>query len=489
MSATWKGFLALCHGLVAMFAPAAAILLIVSVAYSFWEQSQRDSAALAGNAYRYEELEFDGDGHALIRVRTTGPEQWLDADRNPIEKPTRLILPAGNLPRRPFESLRFQANGRFNEVEALPLTYPESLDVDWFLVLTDRARGRAQFEGYHRQSGRRVGWIGINGFVETPLADDAKFPVSASSFLSWTNQILLTAEQVDWKTRYIDAPRTTRGEAPLGKHEVILLSGEQLFLIDLANRTAEPLLPGEAVYSVDSTAPPRRIKMLKDPDGDNATEILELEPLIVARTADRVVLLSPRTKYRKDFPVPEEVRDRDFQIYLPADGSLVMQMWRKTPAQQLAASPGVIPIDVMALAADGHTLRFEEIPLQRSAYIAVSDAARFSAPVLGIPAPLVSTFLPAVFIAWEYSLPFVAALSKAFEMVWPAILTTFVVSAGFTWWAARRQRNLGLPPSIPWLAFIFLLGPAGFIAWLVHRRWPIRTTVPPPKPVGIEVFG
>jgi len=479
---TWQS---LCLALTASMAPAVVMMLIMAIGVSVVQDLRARSVARERDQSGWEDLAIDGDGRPLIRVRSQGPEHWLDSQRRPVDKPSSLILPHADLTRE-NPRVRIAMEGRAEGVTAIPLTYPGTLEIDWFLVLVDRSTGRACFEGYHRLSAKRVGWIGVEGFAEAPLAPDAHFSVDAALFRTWPTRIMLTAEQVDWKTRYFDAPNTTPGQSPLSKHDVVLHAGDRLFLVDLAKQTTEELLPGATVFSVDSTVRPRHF--LSTDSSIGSEDVFKLDAYIAARTADRVILLSPRTKVREEYSLTDDLKARDFRISLPTNGSAVFQSRETISPEQLAADRRYT-MDVQSVASDGGELRSEQITLQAVRTLNLSRRTQLSVLALAIPAPLLSPLLSTLQIGEEDALSFTAAFPKALALVWPTLLVVVIVALTLAWWTDRRQRVYGLGSSVSWFAFVFLLGVPGFVAYLVHRRWPIRNPVPSPKRMGIEVFG
>lgn len=481
-SGTWQS---LCLALIASLAPAVAMMLVMAIGVSVVQDFRARSAARESDQSGWEELAIDGDGRPLIRVRTQGPEHWLNSQRQPIDKPSSLVLPHADLTLR-NPRLRIASSDRAQAVTAIPLTYPGTLEIDWFLVLADRSTGRACFEGYHRLSAMRVGWIGMEGFTVTPLAPEAHFTVDAALFRTWPTRILLTAEQVDWKTRYFDAPNTTPGQSPLSKHEVVLHAGERLFLVDLAKQTTEELLPGATVYSVDSTVRPRHFQSTDSSIGSE--DVFKLDSYITARTVDRVVLLSPRTKVREEYSLPDDLKVRDFRISLPTNGNAVFQS-RETISPEQLTTDQRYTMDVQSLASDAKERLSAQVTLHAVRTLNFSRRTQLSVCALALPAPLLSPLLPTLQIAEEDSLTFMAAIPKALAYVWPALVVVAIVAIALTCWTDRRQRSLGLGRNVSWLVFVFLLGVPGFVAYLVHRRWPIRIPAPPPKRLGVEVFG
>lgn len=488
-SRSWQSF---CLALVSLVAPAAAIGFLLTIIVSLVQElrfprEKRDGVSI----YTYEEQVFDHTGEPLIRVRSGGGQWFLDSKRNRLKTASRDVLPIADLT-RPNTRIRLDSRNPLEVNGILPVTYPESLDIDWFLVLTDRPSGRAQFEGFHAVTAQRVGWIGTNGFVDAPPPESAQFVVDPETFLRRSDRVLLSAEQIDWKALNFEYPtrarRRTTGQSPLVKHQFVLLAREQLFLIDMARRTVEEMLPGQPVRAIDSTIRPRIVATNRAEAEGAQEEILELTPYVTVRTADRIILLSPAAKVREEYLLPADLQERDLRIGLPVDGSLVVQSFETRLARE-TRPPDQFFVDTTVLAADGKEIQSEKVMLVNHHVVEIGDTTQLALASLIVPAPAGSMLMPAAIISADRDLPFAAALSVAFSKIWPMQLVIALLALGLVWWTDRRQRALGLGRSVPWLVFVFLFGLPGFLAYLVHRRWPIQNLAPLPKRLGIEVFG
>jgi len=473
--------------LVSLVAPAVGIGFVIAIVLSLVQELRHPPEKRNGQVfYVYEEQVFDRTGESLIRVRSGSQVSFLDSQRKPLDGVSYDVLPLADLT-RPNTRIRFDVRDALEVHGILPLTYPESLDIDWFLLLTDRATGRAQFEGFHAVTAQRVGWIGTNGFVDAPPLEADQFVVDPAAFLRRADRVILSAEQIDWKARYFEYPRTTAGQSPLAKHQFIFLAGEQLFLIDMAKRTVDELLPGQPVRAIDSTIRPRLIATDRA-ENEAQEQLLELTPYITARTADRIILLSPATKVREEYLLPDDLKERELRIGLPMDGSLVAQSFETTLDRE-TRPPDQHFVGTTVLAADGKEIRSEQVMLVNHHVVEIGDTTQLSLASLIVPAPVASMLMPAAIISADRDLPFPSALSLAFSKVWPMQIFIALLAIGLAWWTDRRRRRLGLGRSVPWLVFVFLFGLPGFLAYLVHRRWPIRNSAPLPKRLGIEVFG
>jgi hypothetical protein len=63
------------------------------------------------------------------------------------------------------------------------------------------------------------------------------------------------------------------------------------------------------------------------------------------------------------------------------------------------------------------------------------------------------------------------AISHTIEVAWPPLVLVLALAAVLTWLTMRLQRKYRRSGSGAWAVFVFLLGPPGFLAYLVeHRR-------------------
>jgi hypothetical protein len=94
-------------------------------------------------------------------------------------------------------------------------------------------------------------------------------------------------------------------------------------------------------------------------------------------------------------------------------------------------------------------------------------------------------------------------------ILWPCLAALLAIGAVCAIAAWRRQKRFGLPHAAGWAVFAFLLGIPGWIAYRLHRAWPVvdecpacqqpsprdreactecGADFPPPALKGIEVF-
>jgi hypothetical protein len=486
---------ALCLALTLTFVPA--ILCVVTVISSYelyleykdwqWRRSE------AAGSSTYETLVVDSEGRAAVAVRDSRgqPQRFLDERRLAIDigKNVRWLVGSWLL-RAPQKALPLRAIRDF-PVESLAGARQEE---NWFFVC-DRETGRAIFEGYDVVTHRRIGFIDRNGFDAGPRDKSKGFPVSGP--LAWgPNQELLT--RADFEYRYHEyelAQVRFDHHDPVRPGQWVLQSGQQLFLVDSIARAVTELLPGTPVRSIVPAS--RVLPAAPDPEfpvADASKRQFEYQKWLAARTTDRVILVNPDAGRREDYVLPPDWNDRDFELYLPSDGTAVL-------TSQAAAGhwrdirPGIreYDVDVASISRAGEILRQARVPLQVS-YRSTppSERAQHWLPALAVPGPLPSAVLAGVVIPWFdsriHQTRFAGRVVVSLGETWPVLAFVTLLAIGLAWLSDRHLRAFREPRSYVWLAFVFLLGLPGYVAWYCHRRWPVRHPAPPPVRTGTEIF-
>jgi hypothetical protein len=306
-----------------------AILCVVTVAsgygaYVEYQEWRRKRDEEIRNS-KYETLAVDREGRGAVAVHDSGGKtiQYLDARRLPIavdENPDWLVgnwlfhqSPA-SYPFNPLQQRRdfpITSLGRFRDVE------------DWFYVCNKVAESRAVFEAYDSVARKPIGFIGIDGFQEGPRDESKGFPVYGMRHWG-AQQFLFSRTDFDPRIR-------TRG-VRLDNSEILrvgqwaLRSGERLFVIDVVVRSVTELLPGLPVHGVAVAA---RIVAPSPPDfglpaAAGGERHFEYQKWLAVLTDDKVILLNPDAGRREEYILPTEWKERDFEFYLPSDGTAVL---------------------------------------------------------------------------------------------------------------------------------------------------------------------
>jgi len=466
-------------------------------AYLEFENWQRKKAASVASS-THETLVVDYDGRVVVALRDSrgNSVRYLDANRMPISlnNENARWLMGSHL----FRSLRTWSpwNGR-REYPIEPLNQAVKSE-RWFFVC-DRQAGRAVFEGYDAVTHRLLGFIGPDGFEAGPRDQSKGFPVNGpvNGPIPWgTNQILWTHETSDYRDQeYGLAGVHFDSHEPLRAGQWVLRSDEQLFLVDLAVRSVTDLLPGMHVLSVAQASRVVRTDPDRAPAAAGVERQVEYQKWLAIRTADRVVLINPNAGLREEYVLPREWNERDFEIHFPSDGTAVLKS-HFTPRVFHDLSPGIreYETDVVTISRTGEVSRQARFSLQYSfnPNWAPGERIVYCLTTLAIPGPLPSALVAGVVLPQLDSRVFQKQFSDRVVVslghAWPVLAFVTLMAAGLTWLADRHLRAYREPRSYGWLAFVFLLGLPGYVAWYCHRRWPIRHPVPPPQKTGTEIF-
>jgi hypothetical protein len=159
----------------------------------------------------------------------------------------------------------------------------------------------------------------------------------------------------------------------------------------------------------------------------------------------------------------------------------------------------------------GQVTRREEARLTQYAGNSITAMAWYgtaSAP-LPLAGALATAIIPAVIVQSGHAETYAQGLAQTLVIVWPCLLALAAIGAVCATAAWRRHRRFGLPHAAGWAVFAFVFGVPGWIAYRLHRTWPVleecpacrqsaprdRTACtecgadfPPPALKGIEVF-
>lgn len=347
-------------------------------------------------------------------------------------------------------------------------TSPES----WFVVYDGNLRGHAYLVGYDKDSKAKLGYLGSNGFCRTKPPQEEQFVVDGQMISQKGNYSLLSG---------IGSPK------------------EQCLLIYLLTKQGV----------VEIIPKKRTVKLLrKDTDFvslNAGVELLNSEDKktgprgILLRKPDRVLLLDNEGNELRTYRLPAELRD-DVIKFIPLENGTALA--RKGLAGSRA--------ELFWFDATGKIVKHIVVHLRNPSGLSYTEqalAASFLVPSIGM--------VGSVLVCYPWgpagadSLGYGAALSKAIQTCWPALLLTCIVGVIFAVACYRRQRKYGLPWTPVWVGFVFLFGVPGFLGYLAHRRWPARLecpscgklaprdrescfschrNFPEPSPKGTEVF-
>lgn len=490
---------AVCLALMLTIVPAILCAVTVASGYGayieFKDWQRRKTEAVVSS--RYEDLVVDRDGRVAVAVRDSRGKatHYLDAKRSPIDADSESVpwLIGCSLLRSPQNPLPLW---RIREYPAESLGNVVKGE-NWFFVC-DRQTGRLVFEGYDAGTQQRIGFIGPDGFDDGPRDDSKGFPVNGT--LLWgPYQLLWTRDDSESNWRYQEYDRARirfDNHVPLRAGQWVLQSGERLFLVDAVARSTSELLPGMPVRGIGSAS--RIVPAAADPALPGAAggeRHFEFQKWLTVRTAGRVILLNPAAGQREEYFLPAEWNDREFAIYFPSDGTAVLTSYDSNSGyRDIRPDLREFERDVVTINPAGEITRQARMTMQTWFNPARQPSERTVhwLPSLAIPGPLPSAMVAGVIIPWVESL----ALRKQFPdcaadslgQSWPVLAIVTLMAGGLTWRVDRHWLAYREPRSFLWLAFVFLLGVPGYVAWYCHRRWPVRNPVPCPEKTGTEIL-
>lgn len=371
----------------------------------------------------------------------------------------------------------------------------------WYFVYGGPARGQGPgwFEGYDRRTRKSLGCLGTNGLTDGRPRGTECFQVIAGAMMYGLTRSLHSisfesyAQGRDslYKTRS-DVPFD--GKTPIEESQVLILSEAQVWSVDLEERTVRPFSSDTSVQTISvafrhgplpDDHPSRKLA-----EADDATILREF---VALRLDDRIRFINPKLGEPFEMPIPDEIRDSRFSLYLLPDGSRIAIS--HTPADARAAETGITERNhrIVRVNPDGTqeswTATTESRPRPPRL---ISERAGWWIGVWGVPAPLPSLAIVTLVhaaIEWpDPQLSFYGIMLEGFENAWPALVALSLFAGVLVWLADRRLANHRLPRNYVWLTFIFLFGLPGYIGFLLHRKWPVKEPVPAPQRTGIEVF-
>ena len=490
---------AVCLGLTLTFVPA--ILCVVTVAGGYgvylefkdWQRRKRGESIDRSTS---ETLDVDNEGRTAVAVRDahSKPVRYLDAERVPITGAENAHWLVGKWSFRSPPPLHPLQRHRDYPIE--PLGQPQK-DEDWFLVRDNRPAGRAVFEGYDAVTHLPIGFIGVNGFEEGPRDESKGFPVNGP--LLWgANPGLFSKSYFDYPYQEYDRAGVRFDKRDLLRvGQWVLQSGKRLLVVDLVARSVTELLPGMPVRSM---APAARIVPAPTdpalPAAAGGERQYEYQKWLAVHTADKVVLMNPNAGRREEYVLPPDWNGRDFMLYLPADGTAVFTFYDIVGSYR-DIRPGIPEYEqeVVTISPAGEIVQQTRFTLQVSFNPTAQPSERsvYWLMTLAVPGPLPSALIAGGALPWlddayvnqtRFSDRAVVSLGQT----WPVLAFVTLMATGLTWLTDRHFRAVREPRSLIWLAFVFLLGLPGYVAWHCHRRWPVRHPVLRPEKTGTEIF-
>jgi hypothetical protein len=331
----------------------------------------------------------------------------------------------------------------------------------WYLVTDGRTVGHGWFVGYSAANHRQVGYIGREGFRETPIPPVEQFPLRSG--FAWNQSQLVCRGGV--YSRAV-APqglnRTANGQREFLPWVVFLNSGSTVYAVDLATRQVSTVVADlkEPVVSLDT--------------GGRANSTTSKNWLAM-RSADAIRLFSPAGEL-ETLPVGPQLVGRNIEIVERADGTYTVVAGENLDYVQQRQLDRIY-----ILAADG------TLSDPRETFVSMSlppDSRSYEAALVeGSPAYLLfslARFRTDELRDRDMADNWGSAFQLALRQYALYLLATIVAGAILAGLAFRRQVLYQTSPAerIFWPLFVFFLGLPSWIGYRYCRKWPPLVVCP-----------
>ena len=406
-----------------------------------------------------------------------------------------------------------------SRIQALNSINPSSKN-SWYFIHEKQIDGKGYFAGYENETKRCIGFIARKGMSADLPPNEEWFPFDGRRMMPQFNNpsdsaLMPHVSQQNYNS-YRESSRFYRNigvdqgfdtvtGSLVPKSEAFMISGDQVLEINFEKGTVKPFLQASNLESGGVLL-------------CEATEIASAGPakgwglyFWVFRSSDRLYLLDETKKQVGEFVIPQEFRKGNIGISRVADDpkQLILGTYKKRN--------GIYHHDLNWIDTEGKILRHEEITLVQDAQPKPEKKQKCdweSACACPAPAGVLLTQLvsPVEYTSEtdeEIEFSYSENLRNYFRLSWPAFLLVCAISALLTCICYRRQRRYALPFTWVWVAFVFLCGVPGYLAYRFHRRWAVLDecpackkkvprdreacsacgkSFPPPELKGIEVF-
>lgn len=443
-------------------------------------------------AVAYEQIVVTPSGKPLIQVGgARNPIQTLDADRNPVERDSSLLtlIPA-MLSDAPSDALYALRNVYQFELQRVQIIAIQDKSADWYFLLQGVTSNRGHFVAYDSVTCRTVGFLGPDGFRNTPIPLDEQFDVDASLFLKRSRPGMLDQNDLE---RIYDVYNNEQigfnGDYPLTKNQILFQATTGVYLIDFKQKTVDSLLNGKDVISLGAVG-----QLAEFPDAQNAespwTHLLKLS--LMARTPNSVILFDPRKSKSIEYRLPDQLAKRRLDVYRPADNSLIFLSQVEDSFRELRPGGGESKVEYVRILPNGEILDRKILTRHFPRGISHADEKTVMNIVsLSVPGTLTTTLFAGGLLPLlddREPKPFSEKMAEMLAVTWPAILIATLISAALCRFVVRRQAEYHFPRNYGWVAFVFLLGVPGYLGYRFHRKWPLKERPPAPVRTGCEVF-
>ncbi len=372
--------------------------------------------------------------------------------------------------------------------------------IGWYLIRDNQPSGQAYLVGYDQKSNQLVGYIGRKGFCSSLPAREERFEhdnkpygwVQGSACSTGYLQHGSVAPQYDWNSANFDRY--------FPKWMLFLIDGDKLQEVDLRTHKVRTLYQSPNLVGVSFL----RTNETAEEDGKKMAKTVRR---LMLRLTDRVVILDRSTSDEQEYLLSESMLMQAPSVYALDDGQLLL-----TSQSYGRGNEGHNLANLVWYSSDGQISQEKEVSLMKRGQ---STSKHARAAMAGMVAPIPLAWMAGggigtLVMMQQNDVPdYSEELRKAIAEMWPGMIVVLLIGLIAAGIALRLHRKYHRPQTGVWCVFVFLLGPAGLVAyWLGHRRAVLQScascgkTVPrdrdgcaacgeafaPPALVGTEVF-
>jgi hypothetical protein len=332
--------------------------------------------------------------------------------------------------------------------------------VGWCLIRDDQPSGQAYLVGYEMKTKQFVGTIGRNGFCSSMPPEEERFEHDSHPY----GRMMGSACTSGYISYGRAAPRHQYNQIVF-HHDIpqwllFLIDGDRLQEIDLRSRKVRTLFQSPDLVGVS-------LLTAKDNSAEDGKK--RAVHRLMVRLTDRVVILDRTTGDKQEYLLPESMRRQQLSAYAIDDGQLLL-----VSKDYGAGKEGRKKVKLVWFSPDGQTTQEKEVSLLWTGQ-SMSKHAQVVVAGLAAPIPLAWTVGGSVIgplaMMQQNNVPnYRAGLQKSLT-AWPGLVIVTLLALASASIALGQHRKYHRPHSGLWWWFVFLLGPAGLLAyWLGHPR-------------------
>lgn len=435
-------------------ASAVVVALGVAVAWAFvgfWVVSLYETNAFQGRTI--ERLVVRSDGPPVIsaqRQGAWGSVEYCSLDREPLDLKLVSPLSPSQFP-RPYEPSGLLDVPPDWSLRVGGVASSAEPSCAWYLVRDDQRPGLAYVVAYDYATKRPVAYASRSGVLPTRPEPSDWFRVG-NHFLSYGANGIFVSAGVAYLQPGSYAPFRIQSIVRM----LYVIDGARIIEIDTEKRKTR--LVGE-VAGLQSLSMMARASV-------SDQHVHAIPDVLVARGASEIAVFEHNSDLVTRFPLPRSLVNEQLYVYLLSADRLLIQTFGPDGSTNNVQ-------DLTWLDNQGNVV--EERTVRIATYVQTSP--RTSAWVASGVAPSPVGWLlgwivggPLGMVQQNQSSTYGEALARTTWIVWPAMTAVLLLGAGLALLAWRKHHAMSRSNTALWTLCVFLLGPAGLIAYALHWR-------------------